>query len=169
MIWQAYLTSHLQLNWWTEEQNITHKPVTWWDHARASAYMTISGLDAGRITPELKLRLKFYCSWTCCFLLCFLLFFVCLFVILLWVFYFYSYFLSVLSTSHQYLLIPILTPFMLPPSPVLQFIVLLPNYSLCLFLSTLSPCLHLTIPSFPNLSPHYASLLHTHHLLINPL
>jgi hypothetical protein len=31
--------------------------VTWW----ASAYMPIPGLDARGITPELKLRLKFYC------------------------------------------------------------------------------------------------------------
>jgi hypothetical protein len=29
MIWQTYLTSQFQLNWWTEEQNTTHKPITW--------------------------------------------------------------------------------------------------------------------------------------------
>jgi hypothetical protein len=37
MIWQTYLTSQFQLSWCTEEQNTTHKPVTWWDHSRASA------------------------------------------------------------------------------------------------------------------------------------
>jgi hypothetical protein len=46
----------------------------------------------------------------------------------------------------NYLLIPILTPFTLPPSPVLQSIVFLSNYSFCPFSSTLSPCA-LTIPS----------------------
>jgi hypothetical protein len=82
MIWQTYLTSQFQLNWYTEEQNTTHKPVTWWDHIRAPAYVQIAVLDAGRVTPELKLRLKFlnlvffYCIY-------------CLFVILLWVFNFY--------------------------------------------------------------------------------
>jgi hypothetical protein len=30
----------------------------------------------------------------------------------------------------------------------------------------LFPCLHLTFPPFSNLSPHYRSLLHTHHLLL---
>jgi hypothetical protein len=43
-------------------KNTTHKPTTWQDHDRASAYMPTPGLDAGRVTPELKLRLKFYCS-----------------------------------------------------------------------------------------------------------
>jgi hypothetical protein len=34
------------------------------------AWISTPGLDAGGVTPELKLRLKFYCSWTwrafCC-------------------------------------------------------------------------------------------------------
>jgi hypothetical protein len=34
---------------------------------------------------------------------------------------------------------------------------------------TLSPSLHLSLPSSANLSPHYSSLLHTHHMLTNPL
>jgi hypothetical protein len=38
-----------------------HNPWGGWDHIRASAYMPIPGLDAGGVTPELKLRLKFYC------------------------------------------------------------------------------------------------------------
>jgi hypothetical protein len=38
------------------------KPITWGDHDRASASMPSPGLDAGGATPELKLRLKFYCS-----------------------------------------------------------------------------------------------------------
>jgi hypothetical protein len=62
MIWQTDLMSQFQLNWWTKEQNTSHKPVTWTDHIRLSAYMPIPGLDAGGITTELKLRLKFYCS-----------------------------------------------------------------------------------------------------------
>jgi hypothetical protein len=41
MIWQSYLTSQFQFNWYTEEQNTTHKPITWQDHIRASAYMPI--------------------------------------------------------------------------------------------------------------------------------
>jgi hypothetical protein len=40
--------------------------------------MPIPGLDAGGVTPELKLRLNLYCSWTWCFSFLFL-FFVCLF------------------------------------------------------------------------------------------
>jgi hypothetical protein len=52
MIWQSYLTSQFQFNWYTEEQNTTHKPTTWQDHVRASAYMPISGLDAEEVTPE---------------------------------------------------------------------------------------------------------------------
>jgi hypothetical protein len=70
MIWQTYHTSQFQLNWWTE-QNTTHKPITWWNHIRASAYMPIPGLVARGIIQELKLGLKFYCSWTWCFLLFF--------------------------------------------------------------------------------------------------
>jgi hypothetical protein len=58
--------------------------------------------------------------------------------------------------------------FTLPPSPVLQSIVLPLNYSFCLSSSTPSR-LHLSLPSSPNLSPHYPSLLHTHHLLISLL
>jgi hypothetical protein len=80
IICQIYLTSQFQLNWWTEEQNTTHKPTTWWDHIKASAYMPIPGLDARRVTPELKLRLKSYPSWTWWgFLLLLLLLFICLF------------------------------------------------------------------------------------------
>jgi hypothetical protein len=30
---------------WTEGPNTTHKPVTWWDHIRASTCMPIPGLD----------------------------------------------------------------------------------------------------------------------------
>jgi hypothetical protein len=52
---------------------------------------------------------------------------------------------------------------------VLQSIVLLPKYSFCPFSSTLSPCLHLLLPSSLNLSPDHTFLLHTHHLLTNLL
>jgi hypothetical protein len=64
---------------------------------------------------------------------------------------------------------PILTSFTFPLSPVLQFIVLPLNYSFCHFSSTLYPCLHLPLLSFPNLSPHYLSLLHTHNKLTSLL
>jgi hypothetical protein len=98
--------------------------------------MPILGLDARGITPELKLRPKFCCSWTWCFYWVFFFFFscFCLFVILLWVFNFnfYFYFLFFFlyyQLHHHYLLIPILNPLTLPPSPVLQSTVLLPNDS----------------------------------------
>jgi hypothetical protein len=42
------------------------------------AWISTPGLDAGGVTPELKLRLKFYCSWAWrVFVVCFLS---CLFV-----------------------------------------------------------------------------------------
>jgi hypothetical protein len=47
-----------------------------------------------------------------------------------------------------------------PPFLVLQSTVLPPNYSFCPFTSTLSPCLF-SLLSFPNLTPHYPTLLHT--------
>jgi hypothetical protein len=70
---------------------------------------------------------------------------------------------------HHHLLIPTLTHFTLPPSALLKSIALLPNYSICPFSSTLSPCPQLPLPFFPNLSPDYPFLLHTYHLLTNLL
>jgi hypothetical protein len=52
---------------------------------------------------------------------------------------------------------------------VLQSIVLPLKYSFCPFSSTLSSCPHLVFLSSPNLSPHYISLLHTHHPLTSLL
>jgi hypothetical protein len=104
--------------------------------------MPTPGLDAGGVTPELKLRLKFYCPWT--------RFFLKLFIILLWDVYFYSYFhffFLYYQLHHHYLLIPTLTPFTLPTSPVLQSIAVLPNYSFCPFSPTLP------LPSPPPLPP----------------
>jgi hypothetical protein len=43
---------------------------------------------------------------------------------------------------------------------VLKSIALLPNYSFCPFFSTLSPCPHLPLPFFPNISLDYLSILH---------
>jgi hypothetical protein len=43
--WQLYLTSKFQLILWTEGPNITHKPVTWWDHIWALTCMPIPALD----------------------------------------------------------------------------------------------------------------------------
>jgi hypothetical protein len=88
-------------------------------------------MDARGVTIELKLILKFYCSWTwCVFLIVFFPLF-CFFVVLVWVFNFYSYFLFFFAYYHLYhhhLLIPTLTPFTLPPS-VLKFIALIPILS----------------------------------------
>jgi hypothetical protein len=69
---------------------------------QSSAYMPISGLDTRGVTPELKLRLKFYCSWTwwvflLLFFSCWLCLFVCFIVSFLFLFLF-SFFLSILST-----------------------------------------------------------------------
>jgi hypothetical protein len=52
----------------------------------------IPGLDTGGISPELKLRLKFYCSWTCCLCYCFfflpVLLYYCGFLIFIPIFFF---------------------------------------------------------------------------------
>jgi hypothetical protein len=132
--------------------------------------MPMPGLDIGAVTPELKLRLKPYCSWTwCVLLLCSFFFpFFCLFIILLQGF-FIPIFLLYYQLYHHYLLIPTLIPFTFLPSPVVKSIALLPYYSFCPFSSTLSHCPHLSILFSPNLSPDYPSLLHTHDLLTNLL
>jgi hypothetical protein len=138
-------------NWWTEEQNTAHKSVTCWDHVRASAYMPIPGLDAGGITPEVKPKteIQLFLTWFF-FLFCFVFFL--LFSLLLWrffVFIFVSIYFLYYQLHLHYLLIPNLTPFMLPSSPVLQSIAPLPNYSFCPFSSTLSSCLYLPLPAPP--------------------
>jgi hypothetical protein len=66
---------------------------------------------------------------------------------------------------HHCFLITMLIAFTFPPFLVLQFIILHPNYSVFPFSSTLSPCICLYHISFPNLSPCYPSLLHTHYPL----
>jgi hypothetical protein len=84
--------------------------------------MPIPGPDAEGVTPELKLRLKFYCSWAW-------------FLLLQWVFYFYFYsyifFLFLYyKLYHHHLLIPTLTTFTLPSltsTSVLKSIAPLPN------------------------------------------
>jgi hypothetical protein len=72
VIWHNYFTSQFQLNWWTEEPNTPHKPVTLWHHIRPSAYTPIPRLDDRAITPELKPKsvivfflnlMVFYCSF----------------------------------------------------------------------------------------------------------
>jgi hypothetical protein len=140
---------------------------------QSSAYMPISGLDTRGVTPELKLRLKFYCSWTwwvflLLFFSCWLCLFVCFIVSFLFLFLFSFFFLYYQLYHHHLLIAPVIS-FTLLPSPVLKSIALQLNYSFCLFLPTLSPCLHLPHPLTPNLSPDYISLLHTHHLLTNLL
>jgi hypothetical protein len=96
-----------------------------------------------------------------------------LLVLLLWVFYFYfySYFfsLSILSTlpslsSHLYSYSLHSSSFSCAKThcPPLQRLILPPH-------PLSSPSLHLPLPFSPNLSPDYASLLHTHHPLNNLL
>jgi hypothetical protein len=80
-----HLTISIKLE--DRRKNTTHKPITWWDHIKASVYMPIPGLNAGGITPELKLRLEFYYSWTRWVFFMFFSTF-CSFVLLLWVFIF---------------------------------------------------------------------------------
>jgi hypothetical protein len=75
----------------------------------------------------------------------------CLFILLLWIFYFYFYpyylfFFLYNYLYHHHLLIPTVTPFNLPPSPVLKSIALLHNNSFCPFSPTLSFCPHLSLP-----------------------
>jgi hypothetical protein len=81
----------------------------------------------------------------------------------------FFFFFKCYQLYHHHLLIPTLTPFTLPPSPVLKYIALQPNYSFCPFSSTLSPGLHPLLLFSPNLSTNCPSLLHTHHLLTNLL
>jgi hypothetical protein len=138
--------------------------------------MPIPGLDARGIIPELKLRLKFYCSWIwCVFIVFFFWVFHCCFVHLLYYWGFFTliptFFFSfcTIKFHHHYILISPLFPFILPPSTVLQSIALLPKYSFGPLSSSLSPCLHLLLWSSPNLSQDYHSLLYTHHLLTNLL
>jgi hypothetical protein len=137
--------------------------------------MPIPGLDARRVTPELKLRLKYYWSWIWCFLLGFFSSFVvvvCLFFILSFLFLFYShilFFLSILWTLPSPSFHPSSHTLTLLPPPVLKSIVLLLSYSFCPLSSTPSPCPHLPLPFYPNMLPHYHSSLHTQHLLTNLL
>jgi hypothetical protein len=122
--------------------------------------MPIPGLDARGVTWELKLRLKFYCSWTWWVFLLLLLFFCD--IIVGFYYDYYSYFLLFFlyyQLHHHYLLILIFTTITLPPSPVLQSIVFLPIYSFCpshpLCLPDFTPashppptCHHTTPPSY---------------------
>jgi hypothetical protein len=108
--------------------------------------MPIPGLDARGVTPELKLRLKFYCSWNWCFFS--FLFFVCLLYYCgVFTFIFIPIFFLYYQLYHHYLLIPTLIPFTLPP-PVLKSIALLPNYSFYPFSSLFLPGI-----AFPSHSP----------------
>jgi hypothetical protein len=85
-------------------------------------------------------------------------------------FYFYSnflFFLSLLLTLPSSSSHPYSHPLHFPSSYV-KIIALLPNYSFCPF-SSLFPPPYVPLPFSSNLSPHYPSLLHTHHLLTNLL
>jgi hypothetical protein len=83
-----------------------------------------------------------------------------------WYFLLCSFFFFI-PVHHHYSLILILTLFTLPPSSILQSIVLPPT--------TLSAHSHPLFPIFtpllmtPNLSSHHPSLLHIHHLLTSIL
>jgi hypothetical protein len=102
-------------------------------------------------------------SWVWCVCVCVC---VCVFLFLSSFFFFFYFCIinSIITT-----LIPILILFTLPPSPVLQSIVLPPNYSFCPFSSTLFP-----VFTFPSHSPpncHHTNQLLTsllYQLHINP-
>jgi hypothetical protein len=133
----------------------------------ASAYMPIPGLDARRITQELKLKLEFYCTESGVYL-----FIYCLFVFYInmgFYFYFYSYFLSVLLTLPSLSSCPYSHPFSLPPSPVLKSIALLPNNSFCSYSFTLCSCPHILFHSPPTYNQTIPSSYTLYHLLTNPL
>jgi hypothetical protein len=130
--------------------NTTHKPITWWDHVRASAYMPIPGLDARGVTPELKLNIEI------------------LLVLNLVFFSFYwglFYFILLLFLSSFCIINFTITIFL---SPSLSFLILgyKPLFSLPATLSVpsypLSSCPHLPLVSSSNPSPHYPFLLHTY-------
>jgi hypothetical protein len=74
--------------------------------------------------------------------------FLFLFLFLLSFFFFLYY-----QLYHHHLLIPTLTPFTFPPSPVLKSIAPLPNNSFCPFSPTLSPCPHLPLPTCHQTTP----------------
>jgi hypothetical protein len=108
--------------------------------------MSIPGLDAQGTTPHLlPNRLNF--------------------LLLLYLVGFFFYIINFTIT--------IFLSLFLPPSLSLLFPCYYPLFSLPATLSALShplyPCLHLLLISFPNLSPHYPSLLHTYHPLTSLL
>jgi hypothetical protein len=142
------------------------------------------GLDAREVTPKLKLRLKFYCSWTwCLFFFLFVCFCFCLFVCsffplislrfflfgwLVWFSIFtsflLSFFLSILSTFPSSSSRPYSHPFhspscakiICPPPPNNSFCPFLPTLSLALtFPSHSSPTCHQTTPPSYTLITHW--------------
>jgi hypothetical protein len=131
-------------------------------------------MNDGGVTPELKLRLKFCCSWNwfgffCCY--CWFVCFSCLFLFGWFCYGGFSIFIStpiiifsILTTLQSGCAHPHSHPFTLPPSSVPKPIVLLPKNSLCPF-SHILPCPHLLFTFSPNMSPDYPSLLCTHYLL----
>jgi hypothetical protein len=149
--------------------------------------MPILGLDSGRATPELKLRLKFYGSWTWIFFIfafvfcfccccCFGIGLVCLFVC----FGFDFGFLGVFVCLFCYCGFPILFPFLLSFFIFLyckfyyHFLIPTPTPSLSLLFSfptTRSAPSHPLSPpalTFPSHSPPTChQTTHTHHPLTN--
>jgi hypothetical protein len=136
----------------------------------------ISGLDAGRITPELKPKTEIVLSLNLVFFIVFYHVSFCFIfsffgVLLLWVILFYFTFISTFSvltspslSSHPYsysLHTPSFSCAKIHCSPY-QLLFLI-------FLNYFHSCLNLPLLSSPNLSLHYTSLLHTHHLLTSLL
>jgi hypothetical protein len=121
--------------------------------------MPIPGQDAGGIFPELKLKLKFYCSWTWCFFIVVFFLLFCLFVCYIIVgFYFYSnilFFLSVLSTSPSLSSHPSSHPL---PSPSFSCATIHYSSSQLLFLSFLIHSLSLPSPP-PSILPQPVTTL----------
>jgi hypothetical protein len=88
-----------------------------------------------------------------------------LFVVpILGVFFLYLYFNFIITILLSLFLLPLLSLFFLCYNPLFS----LPT-TLSAPLHPLSPHLLLSLLSFPNLSPQYSSLLHTHHLLTSLL
>jgi hypothetical protein len=124
-------------------------------------------LDAGGTTPELKLRLKFYCSWSFLFVCSFLpddffgYLLLVLLVLLLWIFFFLFLFLlsfislSMLSTLPSSSSHPYSIPLHFPSFSYAKYITPLSNNSFCPSHPLSSPSPHLPLPFSPNLSPDY--------------
>jgi hypothetical protein len=143
MNWQSYLSSQLQLALWTEGTN-DHSQARTHQHSHLDANTRFGSLRNNSRTFTNRLSFLLFCTWCS------------------WVF-------SILLTSSSLFSYP----YSYSPSFSLNSCAKIHCSTsqllfLILFIHSL-PCLHLPLLSFPNLSPHYPSLLRTHHLLTSLL